>query len=53
MLIKVHTRYNHPVAGWLPYLMIRTYNVTPEEYAEMHAKSKYAKYKYEIVKYDD
>ncbi len=53
MLIKIHKRYNHPIVGWLPYLMIRTYNVTPEEYAKMHSESDYKDYSYEIVKEDD
>ena len=53
MLIKIHKRYNHPVAGWLPYLMIRTYNVSKEEYAEMHANSDYANCRYDIIKEED
>lgn len=53
MLIKIHKRYNHPVAGWLPYLMIRTHNVSKEEYAEMHANSDYKDYPYDIIKEED
>ena len=53
MIVKIHKRWQHPAVGWLPYMLIKTYNITPEQYAEMHAKSDYANCKYEIVKYDD
>jgi hypothetical protein len=49
MLIKIHKRWQHPLVGWLPYLVIRTHNVSKEEYAKMHAESDYADYPYEIV----
>ena len=49
MLIKIHKRWEHPIVGWLPYLVIRTHNVSKEEYAKMHAESDYKDYPYEIV----
>ena len=50
MLIKIHKRWQHPIVGWLPYIIIRTYNITPEEYAKIHSESDYRDYSYEIVK---
>jgi hypothetical protein len=49
MLIKIHKRWEHPLVGWLPYLVIRTHNISKEEYAKMHAESDYKDYPYEIV----
>lgn len=53
MLIKIHKRWNHPVAGWLPYMMIRTSNVSKEEYAKIHKESDYKDYPYDIIKEED
>ena len=50
MLIKIRKRWQHPIVGWLPYIMIRTQNMTPEEYAKIHSESDYRDYPYEIVK---
>ena len=52
MLIKIYKRWEHPIVGWLPYLVISMHNVSKEEYAKMHAESDYKDYPYEIVEDD-
>ena len=49
MKIKIYKRWEHPVLGWLPYIIINCSNITPEEYAQIHAESDYKDCKYEIV----
>ena len=49
MTVKIYKRWKHPFAGWLPYVLLRTENISPEEYAKIHDKSDYADYEYEIL----
>lgn len=53
MIIKIHTPWHISGIGTFPNLIIKTFNITPAQYAEMHAQSDYKNVKYEIIKSDD
>ena len=53
MTVKIYKKWEHPIFGWLPYLVIHTSNISKEEYAKMHAESDSANYRYDIIKEED